>query len=128
MSADLGQAWGLGCSNDGAVGQAWGAWMPVISPHSQLQRSHHQCRPDAEVFVTKTNITIGSVYKKAVYRQYTDARFNQRVRCDSREAHACARCSCATHWQRLESTAAAATSHTSVTVSHVPVAFLPVAF
>lgn len=62
-----------------------------------LQPSHHQCRPDAEVFVTKTNITIGSVYKKAVYRQYTDARFNQRVRCDSREAHACARCSGATH-------------------------------
>lgn len=38
------------------------------------------CRPDAEVFVAKTNITVGSVYKKAVYRQYTDARFNQRVR------------------------------------------------
>ncbi|KAI7843651.1 hypothetical protein COHA_002890 [Chlorella ohadii] len=35
--------------------------------------------PDAEVFVAKTNVTVGSVYKKAVYRQYTDARFTQRV-------------------------------------------------
>ena len=35
------------------------------------------------MFVAKTNITVGSVYKKAVYRQYTDARFTQRVRyCD----------------------------------------------
>ena len=37
-------------------------------------------RPDALVFVEKTNATIGSKYRKAVYRAYTDASFSQRVR------------------------------------------------
>ncbi len=51
----------------------------TLPPPSPASFPTH-CRPDAEVFVAKTNVTVGSVYKKAVYRQYTDARFTQRVR------------------------------------------------
>lgn len=35
------------------------------------------CSPDAEVFVQRTNATIGSKNVKAQYRQYTDASFTE---------------------------------------------------
>ena len=39
----------------------------------------HHCRPDALAFTAKTNESIGSVFKKAQYRQYTDATFTKLV-------------------------------------------------
>jgi hypothetical protein len=40
----------------------------------------HHCRPDALASTAKTNESIGSVFKKGKYRQYTDATFTKLVR------------------------------------------------
>lgn len=47
---------------------------------SCIPAPHFLLRSDtAQVFVTKTNETIGSQYLKAVYRQYTDDTFTTKV-------------------------------------------------
>lgn len=63
-----------------AIPPAFTLGIPVLTPSSLPRPPPILCSDVANVFVQQTNVTIGSKYRKAVYRQYTDATFTKKVR------------------------------------------------